>query len=116
MYSPVTIEDDKFERMERNLLKAPKKQAVYYEEEQSAVSGFFEEAAGSKDNYYCDTTDYENYLNEIKNIQVSTGPFGGRRVSNDCSGFYNASPFDMDMNCFQDSGKSGATGCSSNDS
>ena len=32
MHSPVTCEDDKFERMEKKLLKAPKKAAAYYEE------------------------------------------------------------------------------------
>lgn len=66
MYSPVTCEEDKLKRLEKNLLKAPKKQALAYEENQSGgpVSSFDADMS-SGDNYYCDTSAYRNYLNEI---------------------------------------------------
>ena len=66
MYSPVTCEADKIKRLEKNLLRAPKKASVAYEENQSggAISSF-DPFMNSKDNYYCDTTGYTNYLNEI---------------------------------------------------
>ena len=83
MYSPVTCEDDKFERLEKKLLRAPKKAATYYEESNNSIdeqssncSGFQQNDTHIDKDYYCDTTGYQNYLNEIKDVTISNGPFG----------------------------------------
>ena len=47
-------------------MQAPRKQSVYYHEQES-VSGF-ECTTDMSDNYYCDTTGYQNYLTEIKDV------------------------------------------------
>jgi len=47
-------------------MQAPRKQSTYYHEQES-VAGF-DNATNSSDNYYCDTTGYQNYLNEIENV------------------------------------------------
>ena len=71
MYTPVSNDEARIQRLEAQLMQAPKKQSVYYHETESS----YDFQAEQNYNYYCDTTGYENYLNEIEKVQISNGPF-----------------------------------------
>ncbi len=71
MYTRVGNDEYRIRRLEEQLMQAPKKQSVYYHETESAVDYQSE----LNNNYYCDTTGYQNYLNEIEKVQISNGPF-----------------------------------------
>ena len=82
MYTPVTSDEQRIQRMEAQLNQAPKKQSVYYHEQES-VGDY---TADMSDNQFLDTSGYQNYLKEVSNVQISNGPFVVLRDqrSNDC--------------------------------
>jgi hypothetical protein len=71
MYTPTSNDEQRIRRLEAQLMQAPKKQSVYYHQAESQD----DMEAELNNNYYCNTSGYENYLNEIKNVQISNGPF-----------------------------------------
>ena len=86
--SPVTCESSKFARLEKKLLKAPKKAANFFDSCQDGnnsptIGGF--RADRSDSSYYCDTTGYQNYLKQIRDVRISSGPFSRQRMGQDSS-------------------------------
>jgi len=81
----IKAKKEKFERMMKKLLKAPKKASTYFEKSfiettpekcsESTLSEDKSESAADDKNYYCDTSAYENHLNSIGCVQISAFSF-----------------------------------------